>query len=168
MSSWWWHRLFLTLLPLTRETINNYSRSRHHGENHSTRRRLKTKTDCTRKVREVAMHWPHCPFPRRAAPHGEISLSIQFFQWEKRTQAGKPAPPSKHVGHFAGAPTLISHHVDCRGICRAQPLGICDTEGEKGLQQPAWILAGQVHTYNFEKKVTDNTNRNSRKNYFSF
>lgn len=73
MSSWWWHRLFLTLLPLTRETINNYSRSRHHGGNHSTRGRLKTKTDCTRKVREVAMHWPHCPFPRRAAPHGELS-----------------------------------------------------------------------------------------------
>lgn len=77
------------------------------------------------------------PLPRGAPHHTERSpLSLWFLQWEKRTKRGKPVSPSP-VGCFTGACTLVSHHGDCSGICRAQ-CWKSDRDGEEGWAGHNW------------------------------
>lgn len=59
------------------------------------------------------------------------------------------------MGHFVRAPTIISQHRDCRGICGKQPLEIdCNKEGRRGLAKTIpWILANRVHTCRAQEVV---------------
>ena len=135
-----------------RRTINNLFRNKTPlRESQSTGVRLKYPLNLRdqgklhQKVREAATRWPHWPSPRTVQHYAErSSLSRWFLQREKRTQGGQPIS-FNIVGCSVGAPTLISHYGNCRGIYVAQPLGICDREAGRGLQQSTHRSWQTVH-----------------------
>lgn len=145
----WKHRLSLTLCPLRRTTSiqeqNTTERILEHGYEaeaplHS--RTTETKTDCIRRVREVA---PHCLFPM-PTPCREVSPE-PLLSPVGNENPGTNQPPPSIVGCFVGAPTQILHHKDFRGMCGAQSLNLSVTEGvgacnnqHKNLGQPSSYL----------------------------
>lgn len=107
----WQPRLYLNLLPLTR-TTHNSSWIRHDLENPrtqgwgwNTHRTAETKTDHLSRIYERS------------------PLSLWFLQWKIEEWGWGPSPHSI-VSCFMGAPTVVSPHRGCRGICGAQALGI--------------------------------------------
>lgn len=73
-----------------------------------------------------------------AVPCIEVSLGPQLLQWEKRTHGG--TRHSNIVGCFVRAPTPISHHRDCRGICWGS------TTGNQTVTQKAGRTCGHQYT----------------------
>lgn len=122
-----WHRLFQTLFSLTRRTIqeqDNTERILQHGVKAKTSPwTIKPKTYCIKRLRDVEICW------LITSPLGQLStlqrshpLRFWFLQWEKT---------SAHSS-TVGAPILISHYWDCRGICGTQATGI-SLEWRRGL-----------------------------------
>lgn len=68
ISSWWWHRLFLILLPFTKKQLTTI-----HGQDTAERTVehglvaeappyiAETKTECIRSLRGMVTFWPHSP-----------------------------------------------------------------------------------------------------------
>ena len=75
-------------------------------------------------------------FPQASTVPQKSLLSRWFLQQEKKTQGVQPAL-SSIVGHFVGAPTLISHYEDCRGIWEFNHQKSDDDRGRRHLPQPA-------------------------------
>jgi len=140
----WWHRLFLTLLPLTKRT-NNYSRKRHHWENPRTQKwGWSTFLHHRDLDRRVISSYTLTTLPltqASIAPHGQVSPEPLVSPMVKENlgggRAGETASPSS-VSHIAGAPTLWSHTMGTAGAyvlfnhCESD----CDGERGRGLQQP--------------------------------
>lgn len=94
----------------------------------------------------MQLHADHkAPPPVRGAALGEVSLSLWFLQWGKRTWGitRTHPPPALWISFFVEAPALIWHHRDFRGICRPQPLGIC---GEEACKTSTRISSDRVYT----------------------
>lgn len=96
----------LVISDFTRETTNNYSRTKDHwenprtwGESEASHCNTETKTICIRKVRGAAAHWLHCPFPRPVQHYRQMSpLSLQLFWWEYRTRGVEKTSIPQHCG----------------------------------------------------------------------
>lgn len=137
--------MFLTSLPLTGKTTNNYSWTGYHRENPETApSTTEIKTDLIKGVREMATHWPHCPSPRPWLHYAERSpLRLQCLH-EKGKTRGPTCSPS-----CVGVSTLVLSKGDYRSICMAQPLVIWLwwIRGEEVTTASTWILADHCHTW---------------------
>lgn len=75
--------------------------------------------------KEKPLHADHtAPPPGWAVPGRKVSLELLVPPVEKRGVGEGTAKPHSIVDCFMGAPILVLPHRDCRGTCRAQPLGI--------------------------------------------
>ena len=140
-------------LPLSRRTTNNYSI-----------------WDTTERILNIGVILKH-PIPHKgqdrlalegkrsdytltalpflqlsAAPQGEVSPE-PLVSSVRKENLGWQTPLPSIVSCFAGTPTPILHHEDCREICMAQPLEIWLWQSrEEGLAMTSKeILADWVH-----------------------
>lgn len=112
--------------------------------------RLRHLTFTTQRLRQIALEgkrsrhiFSTLPLPQASAePWREVSPKPSVPPMGKKIPQGTTSSPGV-VDHFAEATTLIPHHRDCRGICRAQPLGIWLWQRcREGLATTStWILA---------------------------
>ena len=112
ISSRLWHKSFLTLLPITRTTADNFRRQNinekilvHRSEDEAPLQYWDQDT-LHEKVREVAACWPHCP------SSGEQSVTPKGCPWVYGSSRGERAArvtsiSPRTVGHFWGGPTLV-------------------------------------------------------------
>lgn len=116
------NRLFLTCLPLTGKTTNNYLRMTLPLLTYIS----ETKTDalqrCYYSIAKLPVHIGHIALSQaRTAPCGEVYLKPQDLLVGKENLGGHSVFPSIGATLWA-ALILILCYGDCRGIYRAQPL----------------------------------------------
>lgn len=99
-----------------------------------------TKAECLGEGSERQSRGMAPPLPQDSRAPQRSPLSPLLLQW------GQTAPPA--LQDTAGAPTLIPHQGDGRGIRRAHPLGICDREwgGAHNQHTILAVRAGSAHT----------------------
>lgn len=132
MSPRWQNRSFLTSLPLTRIT-NNYSRTKHHPENPGTwgvrlKNTVPTLLPALLRPRRTALQGEEkqllidhiAPPQASTTPCREVSLEPLAPLVEKKNPGRTTCPTTPSiVCCLVGTSSLISHHADSRGICRA-------------------------------------------------
>lgn len=139
----WQHRLFLTLLPLRRTTKLfrnkiplrkpwNMGVGLKHTppEHHRDQDRLHWKGERSDHITLSQAN---------TVPWEEVFTESLFLQREKRTQEWQPNPHPQYCGLLCGIPYSDLPPWDCREICGAQTLEICDREEGSDLQKPAQV-----------------------------
>lgn len=113
-SSRWWHRMFLTSVPLTRRPTSNYSQEIHHceilkqgDEAEAASWTTDTKKDCIVRVRGIVTLWLHPLSSRMAQCHNRSALWTYGFLRGVGRSRWKFSFPS--IGSPPRRPTQISH-----------------------------------------------------------
>lgn len=126
ISSWWWHRLFLILLPFTKKQLTTI-----HGQDTAERTVehglvaeappyiAETKTECFRSLRGMVTFWPHSP------PSG----------------LGAASPTEPREGKPTFSPTYcwitLPEHTE---ICVAHPTALLTMTLEQSIQHVAFSV----------------------------
>lgn len=95
----------------------------HRGKAEAPSCTSETKTDYIKRVREAATCFPIALLPSHRISCRKVSPECPVPPVGQENLERTISLPGI-VSCLVGAPTLISHHRDYRGICRAQPRGI--------------------------------------------